>query len=307
MPTILLTTSSFALEENDVLRQLQQQNFTIKMNPYGRRLTEAEVKELLQQDVVAMIAGVEPLTRAVIESAKSLRIISRCGVGLDNVDQDAVNERGIQLYNVDGVLSTAVAEFTLTLMLNLLRHVTEADRSMRKREWKALSGNLLANKTVGIIGFGSIGRQVAKYVTAFDANVLVCDPLLTANDLKEPLVSLNELAASSDIVTLHVPYSQTTHHLIDQEFLSNMQSHAYIINVARGGVLDEHALLLALRENKIAGAALDVFAQEPYNGDLLGIKNVLLTAHMGGYAQEARLALERAAAANLVRGLQLSE
>ena len=303
MSRILITTSSFDIEHNAPLQSLRRLGWQVDANPHQRRLTEAEAAELLANDIVGVIAGVEPLTRAVIEKSRSLKIISRCGIGLDNVDLAAAAERGIKVYNTPGAPVSAVAELTLALMLGLLRHVGQADRGLREGEWKQLMGNLLGFQTVGIIGFGRIGRRVAELVQAFGAKILVHDKLTTNVPAYCEAVDLDSLLQRADIVTLHVPLLPELRHFIGQPQLARMKSGAYLVNAARGGLIDETALLESLQSGLLAGAALDTFEAEPYRGPLTTMPQVLLTAHMGSYARESRIQMEQEAAHNLLIGL----
>jgi len=303
MIRILITTSSFDTEHNAQLRRLRESGCQVEPNPHGRRLTEAEVADLLGNDIVGVIAGVEPLTRAVIGKAHSLKIISRCGIGLDSVDLDAAAERGIKVYNTPSAPAWAVAELTLALVLNLLRRVAEADRSLRQNEWKQLMGSLLAFQTVGIIGFGRIGRRVAELAHTFGAKILIHDKVMADVPDYCEAADFDRLLQRSDIVTLHVPLLPELRHMIGRAQLARMKHGAYLINAARGGLVDEAALLESLQTGALAGAALDTFEVEPYHGPLAAMPQVLLTAHMGSYARESRIQMEQEAAHNLLLGL----
>lgn len=297
---ILITTSSFQIEANEHLGHLERSGFTIILNPYGRRLTEPEIKGLLDEhDPVAMIAGVEPLTADVINGAKSLRVISRCGVGTDSVDLDAAKARNIPVPITPGGPTAAVSELTLSLMLAACRRVVEADRNLRNDEWSALMGRLLAHQTVGLIGFGRIGQAVADLCHAFGAKVIASDPV-AASGGDVPLVDLDTLLAQADIVSLHVPLMEGTKRLINAERISAMKPDSILINAARGGLVDEKAVYDALMSGHLAAAALDCFSDEPYEGPLTDCPTAILTAHMGSYAREARALMEKEAASNLV-------
>jgi D-3-phosphoglycerate dehydrogenase / 2-oxoglutarate reductase len=300
---IMITTSSFDVVASEPLRRLVGAGFELHSNPHGRRLTEAEVGGLLEPSVVGMIAGVEPLTRTVLARAPNLKVISRCGIGLDSVDLAAARKQGVRVFNTPDAPSLAVAELALALILNLLRRVSEADQEIRRGRWKALMGSLLQGKSVGIIGYGRIGRKVATLVRAFGATVIAHDTATGNVDADTEACGLDSLLARADIVSLHVPYSDTTHHLLNAQRLACMRTGALLVNASRGGLVDEAALLEALRSGHLGGAALDTLEQEPYNGPLTTVPNVLLTAHMGSYAREARIMMEREAAANLERGL----
>jgi len=300
---ILISTTSFDIERQELLKSIVSQGFQLVTNPYGRRLKETEAAELLTDDIVGMIAGVEPLTRPVLEGAKSLKVISRCGVGLDSVDLMAARERSIEVFNTPGAPVVSVAELTLSLILNMLRKVAQADRSIRAGEWKPLMGGLLAAQTIGVIGYGRIGKRVCQLLHAFGAKVLVYDKMETSVEANLQFLPMRELIRKSDVIALHLPYDEETRHLIDTEMLELMKPNAILVNTSRGGIIDEVALHRALSEKRIAGAALDVFEEEPYKGPLRELPNVLLTAHMGSYAQEARRQMEDEAVENLYKGL----
>lgn len=305
MRNILISTSSFSVPGNKALAKLATAGFSIVLNPYGRRLTEHEAKELLAAPgLVGLIAGVEPLTRQVLAGAQALQVISRCGIGLDSVDLVAANEFGMLVSNTPEAPAMAVAELTLGLMLDMMRRIAHADRNIRAHAWKQLMGNLLAAQTVGIVGYGGIGQRVARLVKVFGARVLVCDNRPVEAEVGIELCDFKVLLAESDIVSLHLPYTPKNHHLLNAATLGQMKHGAMLINAARGGLVDEAALCVALKEGRLAGAALDCFENEPYDGELTQLDQVVLTAHMGSYAQESRLLMEREAADNLLQGLK---
>ena len=303
MDRVLITTSSFEVENNLALQTLQSAGIEVQVNPYGRRLTENEVGELLTGDVRGMIAGVEPLTRAVLAKATGLKAISRCGIGLDNVDLDAAKEFGIKVCNTPGAPVTAVAELTVALMLDLMRRVTQVDRAMRQGQWKQVMGNLLAFQKVGIVGYGRIGRRVGELLHAFGATILACDRLSVDTPDYVSCYDLDKLMRESDIVTLHVPFEPGPYYLIGRRQISSMKPGAFLVNAARGGLVDEQALHEMLVSGHLAGAAIDTYEIEPYKGPLSELPQVVLTAHMGSYAKESRIQMEREAAQNLVMEL----
>ena len=306
--SILITTSAFDIKnfQSEILEKLNNNKIKIIFNPHQRRLKENEVLELLRQNVIGMIAGVEPLTQKVLQTASTLKVISRCGVGLDNIDLEAAQDLQIQVYNTPDAPTIAVAEFTIALMLNLIRHISIADQMVRRGEWKALMGNLLSEKTIGIVGFGRIGKSVHTLLRAFGAEVLVCDLRTDALPNNVAHCSLDYLLQSSDIVTLHVPYSADNHYLINETTLARMKPNAILVNTSRGDLIQESALYQALKSKRLAGAALDVYSSEPYHGQLIELPNILLTAHMGGYAHEARNLMEQQAVDNLMKGLEIN-
>jgi D-3-phosphoglycerate dehydrogenase len=234
------------------------------------------------------------VTRDVIARGESLRVIGRCGVGLDNIDVAAAKERGVAVVAAAGASAVSVAELTLGLMLSLARRIPEADASMRAGKWERsrFMGSELAGKTLGVIGLGHIGRQVARRALAFEMRVVYHDPFLPAGaggEVGAEERPLKELLETADVITIHVPLSQETRRLIDEDALRRMPRGACVVNVSRGGIVDEAALLAAIRSGHIAGAALDVFETEPPAGSaLLSEPRVIMTPHIGASTSEAQ-------------------
>lgn len=304
MGTILTTTSSFKERDNDAVARLQAAGHTILFSPLGRRLTEDDAIALFaEHDPVGVVAGVERLSARVMDAAPALKAIARCGTGLDSVDLEAAKARGIAVSNTPGAPALAVAELAVGHILSSLRRIAEADRLIRAGNWTALSGGLLGARTVGIVGFGRIGRRVAELIAPFGGRTLATDPLAepaAALAHGATLVPLDTLLAEADVLTLHAPPGAVR---IDAAALERMKPGVILVNTARGDLVDEAALAAALKSGHLAGAALDVFADEPYAGPLTDIPNVTLTAHMGSYAAESRALQEREAFDNLVADL----
>lgn len=301
MGTILTTTSSFKERDNEAVARLQAAGHTVLFSPLGRRLSEDDAASLFaEHDPVGVVAGVEPLTERVMAAAPALKAIARCGTGLDSVDLEAAKARGIAVSNTPGAPALAVAELALGHILSALRRIAEADRLIRAGNWTALSGGLLGARTVGIVGFGRIGRRVAELLAPFGGRVLATDPLAETAAHGATLVPLETLLAEADVLTLHAPPGAVR---IDAASLSRMKPGAILVNTARGDLVDETALAAALKSGHLAAAALDVFAEEPYAGPLTDIPNLTMTAHMGSYAAESRALQEREALDNLVADL----
>ena len=303
MSKVLITTSSFSLGNFAQAKSLHDAGISIEVNPHGRRLSEDEVAELVAADVIAILAGLEPLTDRVLSNAKSLRVIARCGTGLDSVDLQAASRLGIDVFNTPDAPTQAVAELTIAHMLNSLRHISTTDSNMRSGKWTPTMGSLLATKTVGLIGVGRIGGAVAKLAQAFGARVIGFDPVVSSHNSVE-LLSLDEVLNQADIVSLHVPINDQTHHIVNASAISRMKPGSIVVNVSRGGLIDESALHDALKSQHLSGAALDCFEDEPYSGPLLKLPGVHVTAHMGSYARETRDLMEVEASTNLVNGLR---
>ncbi|MEM1662454.1 MAG: hydroxyacid dehydrogenase [Desulfurococcaceae archaeon] len=258
---------------------------------------EEELVKLIR-DVDAIIVRSKPIvSRRVIENARNLKLIARAGVGLDNIDLEAAREKGIVVINSPESVTLSVAELTIGLMLSLARKIAYSDRMIRNGLWvkKEAVGYELFGKTLGIIGFGRIGRAVAKIAKyGFNMRILYYDvmriPEKEEIELGAKYVDLDTLLKESDIVSIHVPLTPETKHLINRDKLRLMKRTALLINTARGGVVDTEALIQALQEKWIAGAALDVFEEEPLppNHPLTRMDNVVLTPHIGASTYEAQ-------------------
>jgi len=302
---IAITTSSFGEYDCLPLENLRKRKYEIILNPFGRTLTENEIKELLI-DIDGLIAGTEPLTQNVISRAKNLKVISRCGIGIDNIDIEAVNVKGIKLYRTPEGPAIAVAELTLGFMLDSLRKISYMSKKICSGSWEKKMGRLLTGKTLGIVGMGTIGKKLATILKPFNCKILAMDHITDSEFAKEnniDYVSLDELLGGSDIITLHLPLDNETRGLFDTKLFSQMKEDAIFINTSRGGIVDEDALYDALEGGKIGHACLDVYRNEPYNGRLRDLDNVTLTCHVGSYAKEARVKMEMQAVENLLNGL----
>jgi D-3-phosphoglycerate dehydrogenase / 2-oxoglutarate reductase len=251
---------------------------------------------------------------AMLEGAPDLKVVGRAGVGVDNIDVAAASERGVAVINSPGGNTISAAELTMALMLAVARRVTEADRSIREGRWEraTLQGVELRGKTLGVIGAGRIGWEVAQRCRAFGMRVIVYDPYLAldrVDELHPLLVPLDRLIESSDIITLHVPLNAETRGMIGTDALGQMKKGAFVINVSRGGVVDEDALALALTEGRIAGAGLDVYDHEPIPPDspLLQAPNLVLTPHLGASTKEAQIQVALEVARNMRAALALGD
>lgn len=278
------------------------------VNPLGRRLKAHELAEMVA-DFGVLIAGTEPITAAVMDAAPHLRLISRVGIGLDNVDLAEARARGIAVTYTPDAPAPAVAEFTVGLMLSLLRHIPSADRSLRGGVWKRLMGRRLNEVTVGVLGVGRVGSRVIRILRGGFPGLRVL-----ANDL-QPNRTFGEthqvnwvekaaLYAEADVVSVHVPLTPVTRELITSRELALMKPTAVLVNTARGGLIVEADLAAALREGRLQGAAVDVFDHEPYSGELTNVENCLLTCHMGSMSADCRAQMEVEATEEAIRHLR---
>jgi len=299
---ILLGPSSFAETDKSPVIRLQNAGYEIIDNPFRRKLTKAELFELLTPDVVGIIAGLEPLDREVLEFS-SLKAISRVGSGMSNVDQPAALELGIAVCSTPNGPLEAVAELTIGALLSLMRKIAQMDRALHSGKWEKRIGVQLEGKTVAIIGYGRIGRRVAELLKPFRVRILVVDPFLDPGTLQDiELVPLDEALQLADIVTLH--NSGEVCLLGEREF-GILKKGAFLLNVARGGLIDEEAMISALDAGSIGGVWLDTFGTEPYSGALCGRGNVQLTPHVGSYTLECRQQMEMEAVDNLLGALNV--
>jgi D-3-phosphoglycerate dehydrogenase len=297
---VLIGPSSFGQEDPTPLNLLTEAGLQVMPNPFGRKLTKTEVLELLP-GCMGLIAGLECVDHEVL-STPGLRVVSRCGSGLSNVNLDVAGELGVTVFSTPEGPTQAVAEMTLGVMLGLMRNVVTMNDSMHKRQWHKQMGFQLKGKTILIIGFGRIGRRLAALLEPFDLRILVCDPQATSGDCVYEIVSLADGIPQADIITLHASGEPI---LLGHNELSLIQKGAFILNAARGTLIDEEALIYYLKNGSIAGCWMDTFGREPYQGPLCGMDNVILTPHVGSYTREGRLNMEMEAATNLLKGLKL--
>ena len=303
---ILASPSSIGQIASTPFDLLEKHGYEVVKNPYGRKLTEEETIELAK-DCVGIIAGVENLNAKVIDALPNLKCISRVGVGMDSVDIPHAESKGIKILNTPNGPTRAVAELTLGLTMSLLRKIPNAHYDLRNKVWKKQTGNLLFEKKVGILGLGRIGRMTAEMFRALGNQVAGYDLYPNEEWAKEHgivVLNLKELLTSCDIITIHVPGKKDGSAIITKAELDLLKDDAFLVNVSRGGVIDEDDLYDVLTSGKLSAVALDVFNQEPYAGRLCDVENVVLTPHIGSYAKEGKLKMEVDAAQNLINALK---
>lgn len=304
MPKALITTVPFADKDRSPLKLLEDAGIEYLINPIGRKLKEDELAKMVA-DFDLLIAGTEPITKKVMESGKNLRLISRVGIGLDNVDLLTAKELGIQVSYTPDAPAAAVAELTIGFMLTLLREVHVANTQMHRGIWHRYFGRRVSEVTIGIIGAGRIGRGVIQRLSSFNpSQILVND---VRGDLKfdaMPWVkpaTKDEIYNTADLISLHVPLTSQTKNMIRYADLKQMKKDAMIINTSRGGIVNENELAEVLYEGHLAGAAIDVFEHEPYDGELRNVERCLMTAHMGSMSVDCRIRMEIEATLEAVR------
>lgn len=300
-PLLAITIRSFTLD--DPMKIRLESHFNIAyINTSGKRLTETELLEATR-NADTVIAGTEPFSRRVIEAAPKLKVISRVGVGLDNVDLDAASQRDIRVLITAVSTVQPVAEHTLALIFCLTKRIAEYNESVRNSDYGMKQASLLQGKKVGIIGYGRIGSRIAEMLSCFGCSIIFFDPFIsqTPNPKWEKIESLEQLLTCADIITLHVPAQKDNIPLLNREAFNQCRKGVILVNTARGSLVDEQALFEALNSGKVAGAGLDVVVKEPYRGPLLSFPQVIITPHVASNTIESRIAMEHEAVENLIK------
>lgn len=297
---VLITTSSFG---DEGIQTLQKSGIEVVNNPYGRKITQTEAVSLLK-GVDGVIAGLEQYDKDIL-SRSELKVISRCGSGLSNIDLDAAKKLNIVVYSTPDGPTQSVAELTIGCLLSLIRNVPHVNNLMHAGKWEKTTGHLLQDMNVFIIGYGRIGKVVARILDVIGANIYISDPFLLSKDIPEHFikVDLTNGIKIADVITLH---SSGENLILGEKEFHLMKPGVYILNVARGGLIDEDALEKALISCKVAGAWLDTFQNEPYKGNLSDFEQVILTPHIGSYTIEGRKKMELDSINNLLDGLGLT-
>ena len=308
MPKVLVSARSFRKMQGEHWRVLQEAGYEIVTPEQDQPLKEAEMISIIG-DVDAALVGNDAVTELVIAAAPRLKVISKHGVGVDNVDVPAATRAGVIVTNTPGANQVAVAEMAVALIMGLTRKLAYHDAVVKSGGWSRIIGTELAGKTVGLVGLGRIGKEVVLRLEGFQVKFLAYD-IYQDNTFAAQhgvqFVELNQLLARSDFVTLHAVLTADTKSLIGEKELALMKPSAYLVNTARGGLIDEQALYRALSENRLAGAGLDVFADEPpTNSPLLQLgEKVLLAPHLGAQTTETVLRMGKMAAENIVQVLR---
>lgn len=307
---IAITAGTVRDEHNEVAQALKERGYRLAIHPHGRLPTREELCALLPE-AVGFIAGSEPITRDILAAAPRLRVISRHGAGYDGIDLQAATERGIVVTCTPGAMTEPVADHTFALLLALARRIPELDTSMKASEWCRGPGADVGGKVLGLVGTGRIGMAVARRGRAFRMRLVAHDPRpnpLFVEELGGDYLSLEEVLETADYLSLHLPAGPATTRLINEAALARMKAGAYLINTSRGALVDELALLAALESGRLAGAGLDVFADEPpIHGSasdwLARHPRVIATPHVAAFTPGAARRMGRAAVGNLLDAL----
>lgn len=274
--------------ENEVIGELRSLG-TVRYKP-------EDLKVALSDADVLVVRSATKVTKELISDAGKLRIVARAGVGLDNIDQDACKRKGIKVVNTPGTSTNAVAELAIGYIIGMFRNMQKAHHQMKNGIWdkKHLVGREIEGKTLGIIGYGRIGSAIGRKALCLGMKIISYNPPPRHEDgIITYIEDLDEFLPMCDVITLHVPLTDGTRHMIDAEAISKMKDGACIMNTARGGIIDEDALYDALKGGKLSAAALDVYEEEPYKGKLLGLDNIYFTPHLGASTKEAQLNIGR--------------
>ena len=307
---VLITCQHVWASEADVTRQLESVGLEVDIPRFeGQQLGEQQLIPIIGE-YVGVIAGDDHFTRRVLESAARLRVLSKWGVGVDAIDLDACAELGIEVFNTPGVFGEELADYAMGYIHLLARRQHEVNQKVKEGTWHKVRGTSLAGKTLGIVGLGSSGRALARRAAASSMRVIAVDAVPPPDGYDEcEIVELDSLLAAADVVSLHLPASVDTRHLINADALNSMKRGAWIINTSRGALVDEKALVAALEDGRIGAAALDVFEEEPVSvtNALLSMDNVIVGSHNGSNTFEAIGRTTDLAVANLIAGLGLGE
>lgn len=301
---VFVSTVPFAKTNKVPVELLRNIGAELIFNPLNRKLTSNELSKMIS-DVDVLIAGTEEINKTVLGNARNLKLISRVGIGVDAIDLNAAKDFGVQVSFTPDAPAPAVAELTIGLMLSLLRNIHIANSQMHNGQWERYFGRRIPEITIGIIGIGRIGSRVIRRLESFGT------PRILVNDISEidksistlrlEVVDKETIYKEADLISLHVPLTSQTKNMITKKELNLMKADALLINVSRGGLINEIDLENVLRENRIAGAAIDVFDKEPYTGPLSELMNCILTCHMGSMSIDCRVRMEIEATQEAVR------
>lgn len=305
---ILVTPRSFGKNMPELFEMLEQVGYEVKRNTTGAILDQGQMREMLA-DCVGVIIGVDPLNAEILACAPYLRAVAKYGVGVDNIDLDYCQRHSIRVSRTVGANSEAVADYALALMLAVARGVVQIDGKCRKLNWGKITTRDVSHATLGLFGLGAIGRLVAKRARGFDMKIMAYDPYWPEEFARQNGIERaepQEIFQNADFISLHLPLTPETEGFVGRKELAMMKKDAVLINTARGGLVDEKALLEALKEKQIYGAGLDAFAHEPpEDNDWFALDNVVLGSHCAASTRGATENMGRMATENLLKDLAL--
>lgn len=300
---VLISTSIFAASSSEPLDLLNANNFEAVLNPYRRKLSSEELLDL-GSDVSAVVAGTEEYNDDTLKHLPKLKLISRVGVGIDNLNLEDLKKRNIEFRTSNSLLADSVSELVIGLTIDICRNISSSSNRMKNGFWDKQLGQLVKGKKVGIVGLGNIGSEVMKKFLSFGAEILAYDIIENENLKNEynfTYCSMEEIFATADIISIHLNKTKLTTGMIDKKMTHLMKKGNILINTSRGGIINEEDLYSFLKANNTNFAALDVFDKEPYEGNLCKLENVILTPHIGSYTRQTREAMEKEAVMNVIK------
>lgn len=307
MEKVLITPRSYGKYNPEIVEGIRSAGYEPVMNPFGQILNKKQLQELIS-DCVGIIVGVDPLDAEVLACAPKLRAVSKYGVGTDNIDLGYCREHGIPVTITQGANSNAVADYAFSLLCCCARQVVQINQKCHQGDWRKVMGLDIFGKTIGILGFGAVGRAVARRAAGFSMTVKAYDLFWDDDYARANAVSYaepQEIFRTCDFISLHLPLTDETRGMVDEAAFDCMKPQCILINTARGGLIDEAALVRALREGRIAAAGLDVFSQEPPEDPALyQLDNLIMGSHSAASTVGASTAMSRIATENLLRSLQ---
>jgi len=309
---IICTSPTFGQYSRKAVEMLEKEGYELVRIPAEEWKDPAKLINHVK-DAQGWISGVSKCTREILDNAPLLKVVTKHGTGVDNIDLEAAKEKNVVVANAPGLNANAVADLAFAFMLSLARKIPYSDKFVREGKWKPIMGIELKGKTLGVIGMGAIGKGLIRKASSFDMNFVAFDLVRDEEFINKynvrMLKDFKEVLKEADFISLHVPLTNETRNMIGTEEFKLMKKTAYIINCARGGVIDEAALFDALTTGEIAGAALDVFASEPPSVDnpLLTLENVIVAPHMGAYTEESMAEISEVCAENVIRVLKGQE
>ena len=301
---VLVTATNYSKYCSEAKKMLEEKGFEVIENPFGRPFTFPELEKVIHE-ISAVVAGVDTWNQDVFKMAPKLKVIARFGVGIDNIDLKKAKEYGIKVTNAKGRNANAVAEMTVGLILAAIRNIPYLNHSLRQGNWDRFVGIEMAGKHLGLLGFGAIGQLVAAKLRGFDLQVFAFDKypqLEKAKHLGVSMAAMEDILRQSDIVSLHLPSTEETYHVLGKEQFAMMKDGAYLINTARGSLVDEKALYEALISRKLGAAAIDVYEEEPARPThpLLRLDNIVVTPHTAAETYETYASVSRVTAQAII-------
>ncbi len=299
MWNILICTSSF--NKKNLVKKIIPKNLKIRFNPFGRKLKENELLNLIDEKTLGLVSGTETISKKILNKSNNLQVISRCGTGLDNIDKSLFKKK-IKIFKTDKEPVLAVSEFVVAQILLTLKNSYYHNNYLKRGKWKKIKTKMFTNSQVGLIGFGKIGKKIKTLIQPFKCKIKIYDPNIKKYSSKK---NLNLILKNSKIITLNIPYNKKNKYFVNSKKLNQISNDSLLVNCSRGGLIDENALYKKLKKHKTFKAILDCFIIEPYFGKLTKLDNVILSPHVASFTQETRDKMEKNSFINCVKNLKI--